>query len=212
MNEDIVQGVTVCHNTAELIINAVCSIKKYHDIPIIIIDGSDHTAAGRECTEACAMLAKRYRRIQHVIIGRNIGHGVGLHQGIFISEREHVLIFDTDIILKKPALKMFPLIQPYYMMGEILTVDNHGNNSSHGIKYVHPYFAMINRKQYFRSAKFINSGAPLLNAMRIMTKREGMLVNIKVSNAVLHLERGTRAVIPASAKYHAAATSAILAG
>lgn len=206
MTDQQVQGVTVCHNTADLLLNAVCSLRKHHNIPIIIVNGSDTTAAGNDCTRTAYALSAHYKGIQVINVGYNLGHGDGLDLGIRNAQREHVLIFDTDILVKQQVLHLFPL-QKYYAAGEVVFVNDIGINvqAGKGIRYVHPYFAMVNRLQYARGARFTTCGAPLLRAMKYVNQRNpAWLVNVELRAAVTHLERGTRKVIPPEAAYHSA--------
>lgn len=191
-----IQGVTVCHNTAGLLVMAVCSIRKHHDIPIIIVDGSDQTAAGIECSAAAHSLKSRFDQITVIRPGYNIGHGRGMDLGVNKSTHPHVLLFDTDIIVKKPFLSAFDLRREYYMQGERVLVDDRGYNSEQGIIYIHPHFALLSRKQYFKHRGFANMGAPCLLPMKQLNNgKRHLLVGVDVKQYVLHLERGTRNVI-----------------
>lgn len=196
MREEVVEAVTVAFNTPDLIINSVVSLRKYHlTLPITIINGSDRTALGVDCTRSVEALRSYYKYITVINLGYNVGHGAGLDLGLRSAKRDNVLIFDTDILVKKAPLDLFPLTK-YYAMGEVVYVDSKGHNAASGIRYVHPYFALINRREYLRRPKFRNAGAPLLAAMRDVSKvRPETLIEVKVSEAVAHLERGTRKVI-----------------
>lgn len=191
-----ITAVTVCHNTTEMIINAVSSLRKYHNIPIIIVDGCDLSIEGRLCKQAIIALRNEYENVTIMDChGKNVGHGEGLHIGIMKCNTPNVLIFDSDIIVKKPALGMFRDVS-YYAQGLIVHCDIRGYNRENGIRYVHPHFALINRVRYAQFPRFRNGGAPCIHAMRqVDTLNPGLLIDINVAECVLHLERGTRVII-----------------
>lgn len=199
IKEDNVHGVTVCHNTPELLVNAITSLRKYHFIPITIIDGCDRSPEGIYCKRVIELLRRSYSHITVIDCnGNNIGHGNGLHIGVIKATRDNVLIFDTDILLKGPALQLFQKV-PYYAQGQMVYADERGKNADHGIKYIHPHFALINKRLYGKYPRFVSSGAPLLNAMRRVNRdRPDFLIDIPVGKSVIHLERGTRQILSAA--------------
>lgn len=209
VDEGLIEAVTVCHNTPDLLLNAVSTLRKHHDIPVIIVDGSDDSPAGKQCTYIVRTLCASYRNVHAIICGKNIGHGDGMHAGIHKATMPHVLVFDTDILVKKPVLQIFEQAK-YYAQGEVVYTDSRGRNTTatHAVKYVHPYFALINKVEYLKYPRFRNRGAPCIDAMlAINTSRKDMLIGVDLRPYVTHLERGTRNVIAPveqAAKYHLA--------
>ena len=203
MDEKKIHAVTVAHNTGGLLADAVCTLKKWHPLlSITIVDGSDNTPPGRDCQTAIRALVQSYNGVDAVFMGRNIGHGDGMHYGIMKAGKENVLVFDTDVIVKKPVLQIFGN-DKYYAMGMMVYVDKSGHNQPTGIKYIHPYFALISRPEYLKFPKFRNAGAPCLYAMKAINHyNPAHLIDVDVARYVVHLERGTRAILKPEEKYY----------
>lgn len=129
-------------------------------------------------------------------MGFNIGHGEGLKEGIKLAKTNLVALVDSDTILKGKVFE--PMISKMradtYGIGKIVFVDKNGVNKDDGIKYLHPYFALINRNIYYKFDGIIHHGAPMINAMISLDKQKEYKVESfeSIDSYVVHLERGTR--------------------
>lgn len=178
MNIDNITGITVVHNTKDLIERAYNSIRKFHpSMKIIIVDGSDRSSP---CFDYVSNLTSDANtRVFHV--DRNIGHGRGLCVGIEKTETSYALIFDSDIeMLKSPIQAMSDMMGPgIYGVGytEKTAFDGHewGSKSVHKtqgwMRYLHPYFCLIDLREYKRYKPFIHHGAPAVNTMLDIHRR-----------------------------------------
>jgi hypothetical protein len=188
-----ITAITVVHNTPELVIRAITSIKKhYPELPILIINGSNLDS---ECTHILNSIQDDY--ITLVNVGYNIGHGKGMHLGLTTIETDLALIFDSDIYLKNGTIieQMIDRIEYKYGVGEIVKTNDEGYNKEGGeIKYLHPYFMLLDVKQYFKHPPFVHHGAPCYKAMNEINKSGcgQLLVEIELSDYVRHDGRGTR--------------------
>lgn len=133
-------------------------------------------------------------------MGFNTGHGEGLKEGIKLAQTNYVALIDSDTILKGKAFE--PMVSKMrsntYGVGKIVLVDKNGVNAVEGIKYLHPYFAVINRNIYYKFDPIIHHGAPMINAMISLDKQDEYDVRDfeGIDKYVLHLERGTRELKP----------------
>lgn len=175
--DDVVTGVTVVYNTKEIIEKAIISIRKFHPkMKIIVIDGSDKT---NPCYDYVCSLPDKYTRVFHV--KDNIGHGKGLHLGISYVDTPFFLTFDSDIeMLRSPLEDMLKMIEDStYGVGYTEPVDVQGHDfgvnpslMQYGpVKYMHPYFCLIQLKEYQKYKPFCHHGAPHVNTMLDIHKR-----------------------------------------
>lgn len=176
VNRDVT-GITVCWNTKDLIERAYTSVRKFHpEMPIIIIDCSDKTNL---CYSYTSSLADANTRVFHA--SKNIGHGRGLVHGISNTKTPFVLVFDSDIeMLKSPLQAMLDQFEDdTYGVGytEKTAFDGHeyGCKPSHlnqgHMKYLHPYFCLIQLKEYKKYLPFCHHGAPAVNTMLDIHRR-----------------------------------------
>jgi len=170
-------GITVCYNTKNLVEKAYNSIRKFHpDMPIIIIDGSDPK-------NPCADYVKRLASSLTIVksLGYNIGHGRGMHMGIKLAKTKYALIFDSDIeMLKSPVRQMLEMMEEdTFGVGFIQKVAmdgfDYGVKPSHKgqdwMPYLHPYFQLINIKNYKKYHPYVHHGAPCYLTMRDIYKK-----------------------------------------
>ncbi len=149
-------AVVVCHNTPNLIREAVESMAAFHPkLPILIVDGSD---TGHECQSTVRKLGLQLPEVRYFTANKNVGHGDGLHLGISMMFAKNILVFDSDIEVKREFLLDMLCHEDFYGVGHVITVDPTGMNAASGIHYLHPYCALINREKYFQYAKFRNAG------------------------------------------------------
>lgn len=174
---ELVTGVVVCYNTKDLMKRAYESVRKFHsNMKIIIVDGSDKKDP---CYQYIQGLAGDNTRVFHA--AKNIGHGIGLKVGLYYVKTPYALIFDSDIeMLKSPVLEMVKMIDDdTYGVGYIekTAFDGHewGSKPEHKkqgwMRYLHPYFCLIQIKEYKKYAPFIHHGAPAVNTMLDIHKR-----------------------------------------
>ncbi len=193
-------AVIVTYNTPELIYDCVKSILKFYPrLPILIIDNSPIHS---ECYQMCKNLSREFDTVKTHFTFHNIGHGRGLHLGINMVYTENVLIVDSDTEMLAPCLETMEkeLKTNVYGIGQIVQVNEHGVNVFRGIKYLHPYFALIKKKMYDNNPGFIHHGAPFIKTMCWIHDQNKLGNSIELKNKdlkpyVLHKERGTRNVI-----------------
>jgi glycosyltransferase involved in cell wall biosynthesis len=175
--ERMVTGVVVTYNTKDFIKTSYESVRKFHpNMQIIIVDGSDKV---NSCYEYICTLADENTRVFHA--KKNIGHGLGLRVGLSYVKTPFALLFDSDIeMLKSPVQAMLEMMEDdTYGVGYIekTAFDGHewGSKPIHKtqgwMRYLHPYFCLIQLKEYRKYAPFIHHGAPAVNTMLDIHKR-----------------------------------------
>jgi len=193
-------GIVVSYNTRQLLDECLKSVTKFYpDLPIIVIDGS-------EKTNPCYSYIPKFKNVTKIQVGYNIGHGAGMAMGIAMAKTDYVLIFDSDIVMKKaPIEKMMKLFEPNtFGVGEVVKVpqSTYGIQVGDGsdISCLHPYFHIINKKVYAQFLPYVHSGGPTaLTSIDIY--RRG-LSNIilkdfpKLREYIQHDWRGTRDLSP----------------
>ncbi|MES2397946.1 MAG: glycosyltransferase [Bacteroidota bacterium] len=190
-----VTGIIVSYNTRNLLCKCVESIRKFYPtMKLIIIDGSKPSDP---CYYFARSLINYVTKVHSV--NRNIGHGEGMNLGISKCESEYFLLIDSDTVINGNIIpEMLDKIKNSYGVGQVVNVDNNGMNTDKGIKYLHPYFALINKDQYFKYLPIIHHGAPMINSMIDINKKKKskLLIDFPVEKYVKHLGRGTRALNP----------------
>ncbi len=173
----LVTGITVCCNTKDLLKRAYQSVRDQHPtMKIIIVDGSEEKDP---CYEYVLSLSGPYTKV--VQVGYNIGHGRGMCVGIHYTETPFALIFDSDIeMIKSPVQGMLDLMEDdTYGVGyfEHTGFDgfDYGVNPHHhkesGMKYLHPYFHLLQIKNYRKFYPYVHHGAPSFLAMLDIHKK-----------------------------------------
>jgi glycosyltransferase involved in cell wall biosynthesis len=200
-NMNNITAITVVHNTPELLIRAVTSIKRFYpELQILIINASNEDS---ECTHILNSIQDDY--ITLVNVGYNIGHGKGMHLGLTTITTDYALIFDSDIYMKNGNIiePMLRALDYKYGVGEIVKTNDEGYNDAKGeINYLHPYFMLLDVAQYFKHPPFVHHGAPCYKAMNEINKSGcgQMLVNYDLSDYIRHDGRGTRNIFSAEYK------------
>lgn len=167
------------YETPSLLKEALESVRRFHpDMKIIILDGSQ---VGSECYNYVCSLASGITTVG--VCGYNIGHGRGLDTGIRMVKTKFALIFDSDIVmLKSPVEQMLAMMEEdTYGVGAFDYVDERGfgkNNHSQAwrdaaVKYLHPYFQLVQVSEYFKFPPYVHHGAPCFKAMNEI-KRQGL--------------------------------------
>jgi hypothetical protein len=150
---------------------------------IIIIDGSKVTDP---CYHYVLSLASDITTVG--VYRYNIGHGNGMDAGIRLVKTKYALIFDSDIVmLKSPVDDMLSRMnEETYGVGAFDYVDNRGfgktNHSQEwrdaAVKYLHPFFQLINVANYFKFPPYIHHGSPCFQAMNAI-KQQGLDILIE---------------------------------
>lgn len=167
--DQVVTGIMVCWNTEDLVKRAYESVRRFHPkMTIIIVDGS---TPQMPCYKYLDTIKDSYLRIIHA--GYNIGHGRGMNLGIQRSHTPFVLMFDSDIeMLKSPVQAMLNMMElDTCGVGWIHPTDITGHEFGyrpeyvqHGpIKYLHPYFCLLQVSEYKKYKPYIHHGAPAVN-------------------------------------------------
>lgn len=195
-----VTGVVVNYCTPVEIHKAVTTLKKaYPSMKVIIVDGSPDESPG---FNTCFRLSNQLHNTIHLPVGRNIGHGPGLVKGIGLVQTELILIFDSDTTLTNPGILEIMIEcmserEEVYGCGAIVVTNGTGVNANTGIQYLHPHFALIDRKTYWKYKPIINHGAPMIYAMNDIHKSgRDILIDFPVSDYVFHQGKVTRRLKP----------------
>jgi len=168
-----VTGLTVCWNTKNLIEKALRSVRNFHpDMKIVVIDGSSRHDL---CYQYLDQLVRIDTNLTVDHVNRNIGHGKGLHRGIEKIRTRYALIFDSDIVMvQSPVTDMLAMMEEdTYGVGytEITGYDGfeYGVHPIHNrhrpVKYLHPYFQLLQIREYKKYKPYIHHGAPCIAAM-----------------------------------------------
>lgn len=191
----MISAATVHYNTPELVLRAYQSVRNlYPDMLITIIDGSDNAPIDSD------------RNTNVLKMGRNVGHGPGMHHALLDCETDYLLLFDSDIEMKKPCVnEMLDLMEEdTFAIGEIQMVDK----LSYGVEFtkepyeiplVHPYFHIVQPKEYFKYMPYSQNGGPVgLATLDIFSRglSERALIDFDVRDSVYHRWGGTRENTP----------------
>jgi hypothetical protein len=171
--ETLITGVTVVCNTKDLFQITYESLRKFHkNMKIIIIDGSDSLDP---CYSYISDIGKIDKNTSIIQVNYNIGHGRGMCTGIYYAETPYVLLFDSDIeMIKSPVKGMLDMMEKdTFGVGfiEQTGLDGfvYGVHAAHGngpsIPYLHPYFQLIQVKNYRKFHPYCHHGAPCFLTM-----------------------------------------------
>lgn len=174
-----ITGITVCSNTVSLIERALTSVRQFHpDMNIIVVDGST-------MNDPCQVYVRGLRdeHTHPIICGHNIGHGRGMDLAMHKVQTKYALIFDSDIIMhKSPVEAMLAMMEDdTYGVGYIEPTGEdgfeYGAKSEHKgtrpVRYLHPYFMLIQVSEYFKWPPYVHHGAPCYMTMTAI-HRAGM--------------------------------------
>lgn len=197
-----ITGIIVSYNTKKLLQNCINSIRKYYpSLKLIVVDGSEKT---NPCYGFSKSLNDDFTVVKNVEY--NIGHGNGMKLGISLCKTEYFTLIDSDTILLKHGIfeEMLKTINflPNYGIGKIVYTNKYGGNvpKNEGLMYLHPYFCLINKQEYFNFKPIIHHGAPMIDCMLDLYNSglffEKLIYFEKIDDYVLHLGRGTRVLNP----------------
>lgn len=172
-------GLVVTYNTKGLIEISFNSIRKFHpQLPILIIDNSDPQ---NDCYKFVDSLRSKITEVIHT--GANIGHGLGMDKGLRKIQSEYALIFDSDIeMLKSPLSGMLSMMESdSFGCGWINEIGTDGFDygtfrhqiKDGPVKYLHPYFQLVNIRNYKKFVPYCQHGAPCYKTM-IDIRRHGL--------------------------------------
>lgn len=161
-----VTGITVCYDTKSSMKRAYESVRRFClDIPIIIIDGSD---SGNPCACYVKSLASDLTTV--ISLGKNIGHGRGMHMGISQVKTKYALMFDSDIEMLKACLAaMLEMMEDdTFGVGHICKTGFDGydcgkkprHRKEGCMVYLHPFFQLVNINNYKKFHRYVHHGAP----------------------------------------------------
>lgn len=190
-----ISAATVHYNTPELLLEAYNSIRRFYPrLHITVMDGSN------------SALMESGKNLIVNRLGYNIGHGPGMHKAITECETDFILLFDTDIVMKEPCIeKMLELMEEdTFAVGEIQMVEkpSYGvifSEEPYEIPLVHPYFHIVQVKEYAKYLPYTKSGGPVgLTTCDIFSRKlsDKVLKNFNVRQYVNHRWGGTRSIVP----------------
>lgn len=190
-----VTAIIVSYMREDLLCSSFESIRKfYSEMPVIIIDGSPFDSV-------CAKYAESLRNEFTIVrcTGYNIGHGNGMALGIEYCKTGKFLLVDSDVIIRKAVISQMEAALCHwkaYGVGQVVLVNDQGGNiDTGGIPYLHPHFALIDKRKYIEYQPFIHHGAPCIKSMLDIKGKE-LLLDFNVSEFITHLGRGTRVLNP----------------
>ena len=165
-----ITAVVVCSNTKLLMEMAYDTFRKFHpDMQMIIFDGSN---SNDPCCSYVCSLASDITTVG--VYGYNIGHGRGMDAAIRMVKTRFALIFDSDVVFhKSPVEKMLNLMEEdTYGIGYLEKTGYDGfeygakpHHKNEGFMYMlHPYFHLLNVRNYFKYHPYVHHGAPCFKA------------------------------------------------
>ena len=164
---DITALTAVC-NTKDYIERMYNAFREFHPgMKLIILDNSD---TGHPCQEYLNNIAGE---VELYRFSYNCGHAKALNFGMKKVSTKYVLIMDSDTkILKTPVPGMLDLMTPEtYGVGWITEIGRDGydfgtfKTQHERIKYLHPYFCLINVSQFNKYQPFAHHGNPFVRTM-----------------------------------------------
>lgn len=164
-----VTAVCVTHNTKKLFERCFNAFRKFYPhMNLIIVDGSNESDP---CYKYVVSLADAYTRVFHSDL--NIGHGRGLVFALGKVDTPFALIFDSDTEILSPVVQdMLDMMEEDTLgVGNIEKTAFDGFewgckpehlNQGH-MRYLHPFFCLIQLKEYYKYRPYIHHGAPAVN-------------------------------------------------
>ncbi len=198
-----ITGAVVTHNTKDLFQRCYESIRKFHpDMQIIIIDCSDESDG---CFKYVSSLPDDNTKVTHA--SYNVGHGRGIKHALSLINTQYALIFDSDIMMNdSPVEKMLSkMTDGVYGVGEVAQTDLGGFGfgerkemiSCGPMRYLQPFFCLIDINEYKKYRPFIHHGAPAVSTCLDIHRRgiaEEVIKEFPVREYIRHDFYGTRGV------------------
>jgi len=197
---DNLEVISVHYKTPNLIYRQYESVRKFYpSISYRIIDGSDDNQIYFDDLE------KKDENFSVERFGYNIHHGPGMDHAIKSSNKEFLLILDSDVYLELPLINDMLKCFSGYSVGKILKLNTDGyekwqkeitGEREFIYDYVHPYCMLINKNEYIKYKPFIKHGAPCIEAMiDIYNKNQtNKLSNFPIEKYIKLETRGTRKI------------------
>jgi hypothetical protein len=203
MSEKNITGIVVTHNTKDIFQRAYESVRSFcHDMEIIIIDCSDESDG---CFKYVSSLVDDNTRVIHA--SYNVGHGRGVKHALSLIHTQYALIFDSDIVMMdSPVEKMLSKMSGgVYGVGEVIQTDLGGFQFgerkemivSGSMRYLQPYFCLIDVNEYKKYRPFIHHGAPAVSTCLDIHRRgisNDVIKEFPVREYIKHDFYGTRGV------------------
>lgn len=179
----MVTAITVAYNTRLLVEKSYQAIRRFYpDMPIIIVDGSD---PGNSTAPYIKSLASPLTTV--IAYGRNVNHGPGMNIGINYCQTRYALLYDTDAELLQPCVgdMLLMMEEDTFGVGFVIPtafggfgtwwptpmVEGQWHPSAHPMAtrgkmpYLHPYFHLIDIKNYRKFPPYVHGGAPCTPTM-----------------------------------------------
>lgn len=154
---------TVNYNTPDFLDRMLTTFRKFYDLDILVVDGSDD----RFYPDVEKVVDKFYGVELHHF-DYNIHHGPGLAYGFNQIGDARIMVIDSDVEFINPGgIERLDseLRDNMFGIGDVQIVDYNGFNKPKGIKYLHPAFMLVNRKELFKWPFPIKHGAPMIQTM-----------------------------------------------
>jgi GT2 family glycosyltransferase len=164
-----ITAITVNYNTPHLLANMLSSFRKFYDIEVIIVDGSDSNYK-----KMIQKVVSPYKNIRPYLLDYNIHHGKGLCYALERVETDKVLFIDSDVYFHRGGFLEDldgKLRKTSYGIGDIQIIDDAGFNKPIGIKYLHPALCLLNMDMVMKFEWPINHGAPMIRTMQDIHKQ-----------------------------------------
>ena len=180
----MVTAIAVTYNTRLLVEKSYQSIRRFYpDMPIIIVDGSD---PGNSTAPYVRSLASPLTTVMS--FGHDVNHGPGMNVGINYCQTRYALLFDTDAELLEPCVgdMLAMMEEDTFGVGFVIPTAFNGFGTwfptpwrkeawhpnatpppSKGgwMPYLHPYFQLIDIKNYRKFPPYVDGGAPCTPTM-----------------------------------------------
>lgn len=160
---DRITAVTVNYNTPDFIERLIKGFRKFYNIPLLIVDGSD-----TDKFEQLREVVHKSINIELHHFTYNIHHGPGMAYAFRELKSSQILLLDSDLeVINNGFVEdlQSKLRTDSYGIGDIQTVNDRGFNVKEGIKYLHPACALINRKVALQFPMPVKHGAPMIETM-----------------------------------------------
>jgi hypothetical protein len=171
----MVTAILVTYNTRALAEKSYQSIRRFYpDMPIILVDGSD---PGNSTAAYVKTLASPLTTV--MAFGHNVFHGPGMNVGINYCQTPYALLVDTDAELLEPCVgDMLAMMEKdTFGVGYVIPTAFSGFGTIYSyppeptpheggwMPYLHPYFQLIDIKNYRKFPPYVHGGAPCTPTM-----------------------------------------------
>jgi len=164
-----ITAVTAICNTRDLVERMYKAFREFHpDIKMIILDNSDKD---HECQEYLNSINSYKTTIYR--FNKNHGHARAVNYGLNKVTTGLALLMDSDtVMLKSPLCGMLKLMDnDSYGVGWITEIGRDGydfgtwKSQKVPIKYLHPYFCLLNMNEFRKYPPLVHHGNPFVQTM-----------------------------------------------